>query len=104
MDKTYKTGEKLQPADLEERQMQYLYPEGDGYVFMDTSSYDQISLTKEQLGDNSYYLLDGTMVDVLFSAVTRSISRPLPLQNFALRKPSQASKVTQAATPQSRQL
>jgi elongation factor P len=66
LDRTFKSGEKLEKADLEERQMQYLYPEGDGRVFMDTQSYDQIRLTEEQLAENVHYLLDGTMVDVLF--------------------------------------
>ena len=36
IDRTYKTGEKLEKADLEERQMQYLYAEGESFVFMDT--------------------------------------------------------------------
>ncbi|MFW6197743.1 MAG: elongation factor P [Myxococcota bacterium] len=66
LDRTFKSGEKLEKADLEERQMQYLYPEGDGRVFMDTQTYDQISLSDEQLADNVNYLLDGSMVDVLF--------------------------------------
>lgn len=65
LDRTFKSGEKLEKADLEERQMQYLYPEGDRRVFMDTSTYDQLSLGEDQLGDNIHYLLDGTMVDVL---------------------------------------
>jgi elongation factor P len=65
IDRTYKTGEKLEPADMEERQMQYLYAEGDGRVFMDTKTYDQMNLSNEQLGDTAGYLLDGTMVDVL---------------------------------------
>jgi len=66
LDRTFRSGEKLEKADLDERQMQYLYPEGDGRVFMDTSNYEQVTLTNEQLGENQYYLLDGTMVDVLF--------------------------------------
>jgi elongation factor P len=65
IERTFKSGEKLAPADLEERQMQYLYPDGDSYVFMDTKSYDQMSLSGEQLGDNRYYLLDGINVDIL---------------------------------------
>ena len=65
MDRTFKSGEKLAPADLEERQMQYLYPEGAGRVFMVTSSYDQLTLSNEQLGEAVHYLLDGTMVDIL---------------------------------------
>ncbi|MFW6067452.1 MAG: elongation factor P [Myxococcota bacterium] len=66
LERTFKSGEKLEKADLEERQMQYLYPEGDRRVFMDTQTYDQISLGDDQLGENVHYLLDGTMVDVLF--------------------------------------
>lgn len=66
LDRTYRTGEKLEPADMEERQMQYLYAEGDSRVFMDTRTYEQSHITNEQLGDTVYYLLDGTMVDVLF--------------------------------------
>ncbi|MCB9667790.1 MAG: elongation factor P [Myxococcales bacterium] len=65
MERTYKSGEKLEKADMEERQMQYLYPEGEHFVFMDTGTYDQLHITKEQMGDNRLYLLDGTMVDVL---------------------------------------
>jgi len=65
LDRTFKSGEKLAPADMEERQMQYLYQDGTGRVFMDTGTYDQISLTDEQLGESALYLLDGTMVDIL---------------------------------------
>ena len=65
IDRTFKSGEKLEKADTEERTMQYLYPEGENRVFMDTQSYEQLSLTDEQLGDNVHYLLDGTEVDVM---------------------------------------
>ncbi len=65
VERTYKSGEKLDKADMEERQMQYLYAEGDHFVFMDTTSYDQMHITQAQIGDNRFYLLDGTMVDVL---------------------------------------
>ena len=66
LERTYKSGEKLDKADTEERTMQYLYAEGDVRVFMDTTNYEQIRLSNEQLGDNVYYLLDGTEVDVMF--------------------------------------
>ncbi len=66
LERTFKTGEKLEKADLEERQQQFLYPEGDRYVFMDTQSYEQLYLSAEQLGDGRLYLQDGMMVDVLF--------------------------------------
>lgn len=65
LEKTFKTGEKLEPADVEEREMQYLYQEGDGWVFMDTSSYEQMTLREEHVGENKLYLLDGMSVSVL---------------------------------------
>jgi elongation factor P len=65
LERTFKSGEKLEKADMEERQMQYLYPEEDFYVFMDTGTYDQLRLTEAQLGENKYYLSDGIMVDML---------------------------------------
>jgi elongation factor P len=65
VERTYKTGEKLEKADMEERQMQFLYVEGDQYVFMDTSSYEQVHLSKDQMGETGSYLVDGLMVDVL---------------------------------------
>ncbi len=66
LEKTFKSGEKLEKADISERQMQYLYPEGEMYVFMDTGTYEQIHLAKDVLEDTPDYLLDGMMVDVLF--------------------------------------
>ena len=66
IERTYKTGEKLQPADVEERHMQFLYKEGDMFVFMDTSNFEQIQLAPELIGDNQFYLLESISVDVLF--------------------------------------
>ena len=66
LERTWKSGEKFDKADVEELQMQYLYPEGDGRVFMDTQTYDQLTLSNEQLGEPAFFLLDGTLVDVLF--------------------------------------
>jgi elongation factor P len=65
IERTFRSNEKLEPADMDERQMQFLYKEGDGFVFMDTTSYEQMNLSAEQLGDHKWYLIDGTMVDVL---------------------------------------
>ncbi|MCG8558083.1 MAG: elongation factor P [Proteobacteria bacterium] len=65
IERTYRSGEKLEKADLEERQMQYLYAEGDHFVFMDTTSYEQLHLSAERLGDNRYYLVDGLTAQVL---------------------------------------
>ena len=66
IDRTFKSNERLEPADLEDKQMQYLYPEGDAYVFMDTTTYEQLHLQADNLGDARFFLTDNTMVDVLF--------------------------------------
>ena len=65
LERTFKSGEKLEKAELESREMQFLYKESDSWVFMDTKSYEQLHLSDEQLGDNRYYLLDGINVEVL---------------------------------------
>lgn len=65
LERTFKSGEKLEKADLEERNMQFLYPEGEDFVFMDTKNYEQMNLSSEQLGDKRLYLLDQMAVDVL---------------------------------------
>jgi elongation factor P len=77
IERTFKSGEKLTPADLEERQMQYLYPEGTDYVFMDQSSYEQMNISSEQLGEGRFFLQDNTVVSVLlFSGRPIGITPP----------------------------
>ncbi len=62
----FRSGDKFERPDLEEKEMQYLYAEGDRYVFMDMEDYDQVYLTKEQLGEASKYLQENIMVKVLY--------------------------------------
>jgi len=64
-DRTYRSGESFEPAPLEERDMQYLYQDETGYVFMDTKSYEQVSLSPETLADDKYFLVDNMEVKVL---------------------------------------
>ena len=66
LDRRFRSGEKVQAADIEDRKMQYLYQDGEQLVFMDSESYDQIPFTTEQVGDARKYLLENTDVDVLF--------------------------------------
>lgn len=66
LEKTWRTGETLKPADLDDRDMQYLYSNGETYTFMDTESYDQVEITKEQMGDAAKWLIENTDVAVLF--------------------------------------
>ena len=66
LERTYKQGEKLEPADIEERQLQYVYSEGADYVFLDPSTGEQITVKGEKVGDSSRWLSDGMNVDVAF--------------------------------------
>jgi elongation factor P len=66
LDKTYRSGEKLQRASIEERQMQYLYKEGDNYCFMDQTSYEQVFVDGEVVGDLAQFMPDNLEVSVMF--------------------------------------
>ncbi|MBM4430797.1 MAG: elongation factor P [Chloroflexi bacterium] len=66
IDKTYRSGEALESASLEQRKMQYLYKDEHNYYFMDTASYEQVGIAAEAMGDAPNYLIDNLMVDVLF--------------------------------------
>lgn len=61
---TYKAGEKLQPADIEERQVQYLYPSGADFVFTDPGNGDQIVVPGTQISDGARWLSDGLAASV----------------------------------------
>ena len=66
LDPTLKSGDKVGKPDVEEKAMQYLYKEGDGFVFMDSKTYDQMAITVEQLGDSRNYLKENIEAYVLF--------------------------------------
>jgi len=51
---------KVDVAILEKREMQYLYKEGDDFVFMDTKTYDQMSISAATVGDAANYMLENT--------------------------------------------
>ena len=59
IDRTYRADEKLEQAIVDKREMQYLYGDGDQYVFMDNTTYDQRHVDKSSLGDASKYLKEG---------------------------------------------
>ena len=63
---TFKSGDKVGKPDIEERQMQYLYREGDHYNFMDNKNYEQTFLTAEQMGDAKNFIKDNTTTHILF--------------------------------------
>src|SRR5438132_13901657 len=58
--------DKVEQAYLDKREMQYIYQDGDGYVFMDTETYDQITLDREWVGDQMLYMKEGNNAHVVF--------------------------------------
>ena len=64
-EKTFRSTEKVQPAQIDNKKMQYLYADGDNFVFMDTTTYEQISLPRENIGDALKYLTENMEVNII---------------------------------------
>ena len=65
IDNTFRAGEKVELVDFEEKHMQYLYKD-ERYHFMDMETYDQISLSADEVGEAREFLKENTEVDILF--------------------------------------
>jgi len=65
VERTFRGGEKIHRAHLDKRGMQYLYIDGDGYVFMDNDNYEQITIPRADLGDGVKWLLENMNIQVL---------------------------------------
>jgi elongation factor P len=77
LDRTFRSGEKITPANVEEKEMQFLYAEGDQYCFMDTETYEQVYVNKDQVGSATDFLPENLNVDILFHG-TEAIGMTLP--------------------------
>lgn len=62
----FRSGEKFNKPDLQEREMQYLYKEGNRYVFMDLEDYDQIYIDEKDIGEAAKFLIENLQVYVLY--------------------------------------
>lgn len=66
VEKTFRAGEKLERATVDNRQMQMLYNDSDGYHFMDQETFENVTLQRDVIGDPADFLKDGMVVDVQF--------------------------------------
>lgn len=66
LERSYLSSESFELPDLENRKMQYLYNDGDGYHFMDSNTYEQVALTEGSLGESRFYLKENEEYQVLF--------------------------------------
>ena len=66
IDRTFRSGDKLVPADVEDHDMQYLYNDGEDYFFMNTETFAQVPIPGKVLGKDTDFLMDEMTVQVLF--------------------------------------
>ena len=64
LERTYKSGEKVEQAEVEQREMQYIYPDGADFVFMDPKSGEQFTIDGEKIDEDSRWLSDGMSINV----------------------------------------
>ena len=70
VDRTFNAGVKVDVASVDKREMQYLYREGDDFVFMDMTDYEQPRIPAAVVGDGANYLLENQMVTIAFNEGT----------------------------------
>ncbi len=66
LDETFRSQDKIGRPDLEEKDMQYLYKDRDGYCFMDNDTYEQVILSEEQVSDYTNFLHENLNISVLY--------------------------------------
>ena len=66
IDKTFNAGTKVETANVDRRDMQYLYHDGTDYVFMDAKDYDQVNISAELVGDAANYMLENQELQISF--------------------------------------
>jgi elongation factor P len=77
-EKRFRSDENVEKADLQTRNLEFLYQDGSDYIFMDKETFDQFPLNVDLIGDNALYLLPNTSIDVSFHE-NEPISIELPL-------------------------
>lgn len=65
-ERSFRSVDSFEQADMQEKKMQFLYPDEDKYCFMDVESYEQVFLNADQVGDGKNYLIDNLEVEILF--------------------------------------
>jgi elongation factor P len=83
LERNFRSGEKLEEANVEVKTMQYLYRDADSFVFMDTTSYDQVSIPETTIGESKDFMPENINVEVLFFD-NRAVGVTLP--NFIEQK------------------
>jgi len=81
IDRTYRADERLEQAIIDKRDMQYLYRDGEDYVFMDQVSYDQVSVSAKRLGETANFLVEtGTAMLILYGDEIIGVELPASVE------------------------
>jgi len=102
IDKTFRASEKVERAMIDKREMQYLYRDGDSYVFMDNESYDQLSIEPATLGDAANYIIENNnAVMMMFGTEIIGVDLPASVElTIAETEPGvQGDRVSGASKP-----
>jgi elongation factor P len=83
LERNLRSGERLEEANVEVKTMQYLYRDADSFIFMDTTSYDQVSIPESTVGESKDFMPENINVEVLFFD-NRAVGVTLP--NFIEQK------------------
>ena len=100
VEKTFNSGDRVQDIRLERREVQYLYPDGDLYYFMDTETYEQPALSADILGDAINYLSDGqTLILLTYDGEAIDVELPVTVELEVVdADPGYAGDTAQGAT------
>lgn len=77
IDRTFRSGERLEFVRLEDREMQYLYMDGENFIFMDQETFEQVPIPPEVIGDQAKFLKESEVVNISFHN-DRPITAQLP--------------------------
>ena len=102
LDKTFKSGEKINIPDTESRSANFLYQDEDHLYFMYPDTYDQISLEKKSMGDATYYLTENMNVKILFfnnEAISLDLPKSVPLKVVSTEPGLKGNTVSGATKP-----
>ena len=66
LEKSFRSGDKIEKADMMNRSYSFSYVEGEAFIFMDNETYEQVEIPKDVLGDSHYFLKEEMLVDILF--------------------------------------
>jgi len=81
VERTFNAGVKVEQAQLDKREMQYLYHDGNHYVFMDNSTYDQLSVEEGEIGDIAQFLKEGQSANLaLYEGRPVSVELPASVE------------------------